>query len=94
MTYHEFLKITPGRTVVIFERLGQPWVERRVIRRITKTGLFSAPLDNINAESVMSVNKHTFIALSQRDQFAIGSDLGRPVAKFQLIPEPTKTKKG
>ena len=92
MTYQEFLKLAPGQPLVIIERFGQPWAETRIIRRITNTGLYTAPTHNLNAESLIRVERKTFKTLKDPNQFAIVTDLGRAVAKFKLTPELNKKK--
>jgi hypothetical protein len=94
MTHRDFMRIKPGRMLLIFERFGREWVERRVIKRITNWALVTAPKDNLNAEAVMQVNKRTFKPLPLDNQFAIVSDLGEVIVKAALIPEPNQTKKG
>jgi len=90
MTYQDFLRLKPGQTFIVFQRYGQPWVERRVIKRITRTSLISAPIDNLNADSVISVSKNTFKQEKEQDVFAIGL-LGKTIVKCRVIQE-TKTK--
>ena len=92
MQYQDFLKLTPGRSLVIIERFGQPWSETRIIRRITNSGLYTAPTDSLNTESVMKVDRKSFKTLADYNHFAIVTDLGRAVAKFQLTPEKPKPK--
>jgi len=94
MTHQQFLRIKPGRLIVIVEKFGQPFVDRRVVRKITESALITAPVDDINAESIMKVTQRTFKTLKESDQFGITSDLGKVIVRAMLVPEPTTTKKG